>query len=85
MFRSLVAALLLSGATMSVAAPIAYPATARGTVVETRHGTPVADPYRWLEGDVRSEKPVADWVAAQNAVTQAYLVSLPQRDAIKAR
>jgi prolyl oligopeptidase len=71
MLRSLVAALLLSGASMSSAAPITYPATERGPIVETQHGTPVADPYRWLEGDVRTEKPVADWVAAQNQVTQA--------------
>jgi prolyl oligopeptidase len=85
MIRSFVAALLLSGATMSSAAPIAYPASPRGAVADTSFGTPVADPYRWLEGDVRSEKPVADWVAAQNAVTQTYLGSLPQRDAIKAR
>ena len=85
MFRSLVAALLLGGATMSLAAPIAYPATARGPVVETQHGTPVADPYRWLEGDVRTEQPVAEWVAAQNRVTRAHLATLPQRDAIKAR
>ena len=70
---------------MSSAAPIAYPATPRGAVVETQFGTAVADPYRWLEGDVRTQKPVAEWVAAQNRVTQAYLATLPKRDAIKAR
>ncbi len=85
MLRSLVAAFLLSVSTMSFAAPIAYPATERGPVAETQFGTVVADPYRWLEGDVRTEKPVADWVAAQNKVTEAYLATLPKRDAIKAR
>lgn len=85
MFRSLVAALLLCGATMSPAAPIAYPASPSGTVVDTQFGMPVADPYRWLEGDVRTEQPVADWVAAQNRVTQGQLATLPQRGAIKAR
>jgi prolyl oligopeptidase len=85
MLRSLVAALLLCGATMSPAAPIAYPASPSGTVVDTQFGMPVADPYRWLEGDVRTEQPVADWVAAQNRVTQGQLATLPQRGAIKAR
>ena len=35
---------------------IAYPETKQGTVVETIHGTEVADPYRWLEDDVRETK-----------------------------
>ena len=45
----------------------------------------VADPYRWLEGDVRVSAEVADWVVAQNAVTTAYLDALPGRDAIAER
>ena len=28
-------------------------------------GGKVADPYRWLEADVRHDKAVADWVAAE--------------------
>jgi len=31
------------------AQPSPYPASPRGNVVEEIHGTPVADPYRWLE------------------------------------
>ena len=56
-----------------------YPETARGPVVETQFGEAVADPYRWLENDVRTDPAVADWVARQNAVTQGYLSTLPQR------
>lgn len=58
-------------------APIAYPPTRRQDLVEDHFGIPVADPYRWLENDVRNDKEVADWVAAQNRVTNAYLATLP--------
>jgi len=84
----LAAALLLAqGLTMSPArsAAVAYPPTATVPQTDTQHGIAVADPYRWLEGDVRTEKPVADWVTEQNKVTQAYLATLPGRDALKAR
>src|SRR5262249_3873878 len=62
-----------------------YPETKKGTVVEDYHGTKVADPYRWLEDDVRKSKDVAEWVEAQNKVTFAYLESIPEREAIKKR
>jgi prolyl oligopeptidase len=45
----------------------------------------VADPYRWLEADVRVSEEVAAWVEAQNAVTDAYLAELPGRDHIAER
>ncbi len=80
------AALLLAAVPIAaIAAPLAYPPTATVPQADTFFGTTVKDPYRWLEGDVRTEKPVEDWVAAQNRVTNAYLATLPQRDAIKAR
>lgn len=60
-------------------APIRYPETRRVDLVETRFGETVADPYRWLEDDVRNAPDVADWVARQNTVTERYLASLPQR------
>ncbi|MGJ8536469.1 MAG: prolyl oligopeptidase family serine peptidase [Parasphingopyxis sp.] len=65
--------------------PLAYPETRRGDVVEEQFGVAVADPYRWLENDVRVDPAVRDWVTAQNAVTDAYLETLPGRDAIAAR
>jgi prolyl oligopeptidase len=65
--------------------PAAYPETARGDVVEERFGERIADPYRWLENDVREDVHVRDWVTAQNEATNAYLALLPGRDAIRAR
>lgn len=63
----------------SVTLPIAYPETRRNDVVDTKFGETIADPYRWLEADVRNAPEVADWVARQNAVSGAYLADLPQR------
>jgi prolyl oligopeptidase len=65
--------------------PIRYPETRRGDQVDVYHGTRVADPYRWLEDDVRRSPEVAAWVAAQNKVTFAYLKAIPQREAIQKR
>lgn len=45
----------------------------------------VADPYRWLEADVREDEAVADWVRAQQEVTDAYLETLPGRQMIADR
>jgi len=66
-------------------ANLVYPETLRQELVETQFGTPVADPYRWLENDVREDGKVAEWVARQNAVTDAYLATLPGRAAFKQR
>ena len=62
-----------------------YPETRRGEVVETLFGEEIADPYRWLEDDVRNSAEVAEWVARQNAVTDAYLAKLPARAWFKER
>src|SRR5438874_13803559 len=64
---------------------LTYPPTHRVDHVDDYHGTKVADPYRWLEEDVRSSKEVADWVAAEHLVTEAYLAAIPQREAVKKR
>ena len=66
-------------------APIAYPETARGTVVEEQFGEAVADPYRWLENDVRQDPAVRAWVTAQNEVSGRFLGQLPGRAAFRAR
>ena len=62
-----------------------YPETRVDGPTETLFDREIADPYRWLENDVRTDPAVAKWVAAQNEVTQAYLEALPGRDALKAR
>ncbi|MCW8109697.1 prolyl oligopeptidase family serine peptidase [Alteromonas ponticola] len=59
---------------------ITYPTTRKGEVVDTYFGVEVADPYRWLEDD-RSEE-TANWVKAQNQVTQNYLANIPYRQDI---
>ncbi len=56
-----------------------YPETRKGDIIETQFGEAIADPYRWLENDIHGDAEVADWVTQQNAVTQTYLASLPQR------
>ena len=64
---------------------IEYPQSKRGDQVDLLHGVEVADPYRWLEDDVRTSPDVAEWVAAQNKVTEAYLSAIPEREAIRGR
>jgi len=64
---------------------ITYPPTERGTTVDEQFGVKVADPYRWLENDVRTDPKVAAWVADENKLTDAYLATLPGRDIFKAR
>jgi len=79
--RTLIGALFAVSA-VAVAAQdlkLTYPQTARGDVVDEQFGEKVADPYRWLENDVRTDPKVAQWVEQQNAVTQSYLSTLPQR------
>jgi prolyl oligopeptidase len=62
-----------------------YPKTKTVPVVEEQFGVKVADPYRWLEDDVRTSPEVAEWVKAENALTSAYLKTLPGRDVLAAR
>ncbi len=52
-------------------------------VSEDYHGTPIADPYRWLEDPASPETKA--WIAAENERTFGFLRSLPEREAIEAR
>src|SRR5947209_5113618 len=62
-----------------------YPSTRRIDQMDDYHGTKVADPYRWLEDDVRKSPEVAQWVEAENKVTFGYLESIPERPRIRER
>ena len=77
--------LLTAAALAADDGPLVYPETAAVDQTDDYHGTVVADPYRWLENDVRVDEKVADWVGRQNEVTFGYLESLPQRGAIEKR
>lgn len=60
-----------------------YPPTRRDAVVDDYHGTPVADPYRWLE-DLQAPETQA-WLETQQRLTSAWLAAMPSRDSVKAR
>lgn len=53
--------------------------------VDDYFGTKVADPYRWLEADVRESAEVAQWVADENRLTAAFLEQIPERSRIQQR
>lgn len=63
----------------------AYPETRSDELVEQVFGQRVADPFRWLEADPRSDVQVAGWMARQNALSADYLAKLPQRERFAAR
>ncbi len=58
---------------------LTYPVTRSNDLVEVQFGEKVADPYRWLENDVRSDPEVEQWVTRQNQLTSGYLATLPAR------
>ncbi len=62
---------------------VKYPVTNKVDTVDNYFGTNVADPYRWLEND--TSVATAEWVKAENAVTNEYLNQIPFRDKIRER
>lgn len=65
------------------AAMLQYPTTAKVDHVDEYFGQEIKDPYRWLEDDNSAE--TAEWVKAQNAVTNSFLAQVPYRDEIVKR
>jgi prolyl oligopeptidase len=60
-----------------------YPVAQRVDQVDVLHGTPVADPYRWLE-ELDSPE-TRSWIEAENALTEELLSRVPQREDIRRR
>ncbi len=94
----LLSASLLVGACKSASPPAAPPsATATGTIAEVSavsrttkvpveellFGTPISDPFRWLEDGDAPE--VRAWAQGEDAQTRSWLAARPERDAIAER
>lgn len=62
---------------------VTYPNTKKVDIVDNYFGTPIKDPYRWLEDD-RSPETEA-WVQTENRLTFDYLEKIPYRTALKNR
>lgn len=62
---------------------VKYPVTAKVDTIDSYFGTNVADPYRWLENDTSAA--TAEWVKAENAITNEYLSQIPFREQIRER
>ena len=83
--------LVLIAAPLIAAEPVperrlpAYPHSRATDLVEPLFGEKVADPYRWLENDVRVDPEVREWVSGQNQLTKSYLDGLPARDIFATR
>jgi prolyl oligopeptidase len=60
-----------------------YPNAPTSNQVDDYHGVRVADPYRPLENADAPE--TRAWIEAENRLTDAYLASIPQREAIRKR
>ncbi len=80
---ALIATLLDVGTIAGFAQGLAYPEARKADQVDNYHGTPVPDPYRWLEDD-RSPETLA-WVKAENQVTAEYLSRIPYRSQLMKR
>lgn len=70
-------------ATNMVAQKIIYPQAPKDGTVDTYFGVQVPDPYRPLEND--SSRVTADWVKAENKITQDYLSRITFRSKLLKR
>ena len=77
----LVLSFLMSG--ISAQTAFDYPKPRKSDQVDDFHGTKVSDPYRWMEDTKLPE--TQSWIEAENKLTDSYLATIPQREAIKTR
>ncbi len=63
--------------------PLDYPEAVRSDHTDDYFGTPVADPYRWMEELEAPE--VAAWVEGENRISVPFLANLPGHAEIQAR
>ncbi len=77
MKRTFLISLAMIAASMTQAQRLQYPKAVKDGTVDEYFGVKVADPYRWLENDTSAQ--TAEWVAAENKVTNAYLQKIPMR------
>ena len=84
--------LVMAGITMAICSTkgqaqqlMDYPKTRKVDQVDEYFGELVADPFRWLENDVRESEEVSQWVEAQNKVSFGYIEGLPFRKEIENR
>ena len=80
-----VIAFLLNNSVGKTPGKMEYPRTRQVDQVDEFFGTTVADPYRWLEDDVRNSDEVRAWVEAQNKLTFSIIEDLPYREEIEER
>jgi len=62
---------------------MSFPETRTVDQVDDFHGTPVEDPYRWLEDQTSPQ--VSDWARAQAQAAEQYLQTLPGRAELATR
>jgi len=85
MFRrtSIILTAVFAVSTIAAQSSYQYPQPRRGDQVDDYHGTKVADPYRWMEQTDSAE--TRKWINEEQALTDSYLATIPQRETIKQR
>ncbi|MBR1881449.1 MAG: S9 family peptidase [Muribaculaceae bacterium] len=83
MKKLIIMSAILAGAAAMQARSIVYPQARQVDTVDNYFGIHVPDPYRWLEDDNSAE--TAQWVEAENKLTQDYLKRIPFRDKVRKR
>lgn len=83
MNRILIIAITWVFSTAALSQDLKYPVSRKVNQSDDYHGTPVQDPYRWLEDDGSEE--TKGWVNDQNKVTGEYLNTIPFLSGMKDR